>query len=120
VFAGEPEGAADASLSLRTGVRKPVEHPSSIADGLLAFVGDLTFPVIRRLVDGIGTVSDVEIAAAMRRLLEVMKVVVEPSGAVAYAAVAGGQMDFSGKRVGIILSGGNWDLGRAPWANGST
>jgi threonine dehydratase len=93
-----------------------VDHPSSIADGLLAFVGDLTFPVIRRDVDGIATVSDAEIAAAMRRLLEVLKIVVEPSGSVAYAAVAEGKVDVAGRRVGIILSGGNVDLGRLPWA----
>lgn len=115
VFAGEPEGAADASLSLKSGVRTPVEHPSSIADGLLAFVGDLTFPVMVRLVDGIATVSDAEIAAAMRQLLEVMKIAVEPSGAVAYAAVSQRRVDVAGKRVGIILSGGNVDPDRLPW-----
>jgi threonine dehydratase len=67
-------------------------------------------------VDGIATVSDAEIAAAMRRLLEVLKIVVEPSGSVAYAAVAEGKVDVAGRRVGIILSGGNVDLGRLPWA----
>jgi threonine dehydratase len=116
VFAGEPEGAADASLSFKSGVRTPVENPSSIADGLLALVGDLTLPVIRRHVDGIATVSDAEIAAAVRVILEVMKVAVEPSGAVAYAAVAGGKLGLAGRRVGVILSGGNLDLERAPWA----
>ena len=115
VFAGEPEGAADASQSLRLGVRTPVDRPASIADGLLAFVGDLTFPVIQRDVDGIGTVSDAEIAAAMRQLMEVLKIAVEPSGAVGYAAVAAGKLDVRGKRVGIIISGGNVDLERAPW-----
>jgi threonine dehydratase len=79
-------------------------------------VGDLTFPEIRRHVDGIVTVSDAEIVAAARLLLEVMKVAVEPSGAVSYAAVAGGKLDLAGRRVGIILSGGNVDLERAPWA----
>jgi threonine dehydratase len=116
VYAGEPEGAADASQSLASGHRTPVASPASIADGLLAFVGDLTFPEIRRHVDGIVTVSDAEIVAAARLLLEVMKVAVEPSGAVSYAAVAGGKLDLAGRRVGIILSGGNVDLERAPWA----
>jgi threonine dehydratase len=115
VFAGEPEGAADASRSLASGVRTPVDNPRSIADGLLAFVGDLTFPVIQRDVDAIGTVSDAEIAAAMRQLIEVLKVTVEPSGAAGYAAVAAGRLDLAGKRVGVILSGGNIDLARAPW-----
>ena len=116
VFAGEPEGAADTSLSFSSGERRPVEHPASIADGLLAFVGDLTFPIIREEVEGIATVPDDAIAAAVRRLLEVLKVVVEPSGAVAYAAVAEGKVPARGGSVGIILSGGNLDLDRAPWA----
>jgi threonine dehydratase len=115
VFAGEPEGAADTSRSLVSGVRTPVDHPKSIADGLLAFVGDLTFPVIQRDVDGVGTVSDAEIAGAMRQLMEVLKIAVEPSGAVGYAAVAARKVDIAGMRVGIILSGGNVDLERAPW-----
>ncbi len=112
VFGGEPEGAADASLSLTSGIRQPVEHPSSIADGLLAYIGDLTFPIIKENVEAIATVSDQEIIAAVRRLFGVMKIAVEPSGAVAYAAVAGGKLPVAGKRVGIILSGGNLDLER--------
>jgi threonine dehydratase len=115
IYAGEPEGAADASRSLASGIRRPVEHPVSIADGLLAFVGDLTFPVIQRLVERIPTVSDAEITSAMVRLLEVLKIAVEPSGAVGYAAIAEGRVDVSGKRVGIILSGGNLDLGSIHW-----
>jgi len=97
-------------------VRTPVAHPSSIADGLLAFVGDLTFPVIRRHVDGVATVSDRGIAAAMRLLLEVLKIAVEPSGAVPYAVLSEGKVNIAGKQVGLILSGGNVDLDRAPWA----
>jgi threonine dehydratase len=120
VFAGEPEGAADTSLSFSSGERRPVEHPASIADGLLAFVGDLTFPIIQKKVEGIATVSDDAIAAAVRRLLEVLKIVVEPSGAIAYAAVAEGKLATRGRRVGIILSGGNLDLDRAPWAKSIT
>jgi threonine dehydratase len=116
VLAGEPEGAADTSLSFKSGVRTPVAHPSSIADGLLAFVGDLTFPVIRRHVDGVATVSDRGIAAAMRLLLEVLKIAVEPSGAVPYAVLSEGKVNIAGKQVGLILSGGNVDLDRAPWA----
>jgi threonine dehydratase len=116
IYAGEPEGAADASRSLASGSRQAVDHPASIADGLLALVGDLTFPVIQRLVDGIPTVSETEITDAMVRLLEILKIAVEPSGAVGYAAIAGGKVDIAGKRVGIILSGGNVDLGSAPWA----
>ena len=116
IFAGEPEGAADASRSLASGHRQPVEHPSSIADGLLAYVGDLTFPVIQRHVGGIATVTDDAITAAMVRLFEILKVAVEPSAAVGYAAIAGGGIDVAGKRVGVILSGGNVDLARTPWS----
>jgi threonine dehydratase len=116
VFGGEPEGAADTSLSFSSGIRQPVTGPASIADGLLAFVGDLNFPVILRLVDGIITVPDAAIAAAMRQLLEVMKIAVEPSAAVAYAAVATGKTAAAGMRIGVILSGGNVDLERIPWA----
>jgi len=117
VFGGEPEGAADASLSFSSGMRVPVERPSSIADGLLAFVGDLTFPIIRRHADGIATVSDGAIAAAMRQVWEVMKIVVEPSGAVGYAAIAEKMVDVEGLRVGVILSGGNVEFGGAPRAS---
>jgi threonine dehydratase len=116
VFAGEPEGAADASQSLLSGVRTPVANPASIADGLLAFVGDLTFPIIQTRVDAIATVSDDAILAAMRQLLETMKIAVEPSGAVGYAALVSGKLDVRGLRVGVILSGGNVDLDRNPWA----
>jgi threonine dehydratase len=112
VFAGEPEGAADTSVSFSSGVRQPVENPASIADGLLAYVGDLTFPVIQRDVEGIATVTDTEILAAVRRLFEVMKIAVEPSGAVGYAAIAGGKLAVREKRIGVILSGGNLDLER--------
>ena len=115
VLAGEPEGAADASLSLRAGERRPVESPASIADGLLAFVGDLTFPVILRSVHAIETVSDAEIISAMRQLLQVLKVVVEPSGATGYAALCRGKLPLRGRRVGVILSGGNIDPDRLPW-----
>jgi threonine dehydratase len=120
ILAGEPEGADDAFRSLRDHRRQSVDRPTSIADGLLAGVGALTFPVIDRHVKEIGTVSDGQIRTAVRRLLEVLKVVVEPSGAVAYAAVAEGKLDVRGARAGIILSGGNVDLDAAPWGPGKT
>jgi threonine dehydratase len=116
VFAGEPEGAADASLSFKSGKRMPVDKPASIADGLLALVGDLTFPIIERHVDDIVTVSDTEIAAAMRQLMEVLKIAVEPSASVSYAVTKDPRIRSSGQRVGIILSGGNVDFDHLPWA----
>jgi threonine dehydratase len=117
IFAGEPEGAADTSLSLATGVRRPVERPASIADGLLAFVGDLTFPVIKDRVEAIGTVSDAAIVTAMRLLWEVLKIAVEPSGAVGFAAIAEGRVPVAGLRVGVVLSGGNVEYAAPPAAS---
>jgi threonine dehydratase len=115
VLGAEPEGAAEAKVSFESGSRRPVEHPASIAEGLLAFVGDLTFPLIQRYVDALVAVSDRDIAAAVRRFIEVMKIVVEPSGTVAYAAAGVVKADIGMKRVGIILSGGNLDLERTAW-----
>jgi threonine dehydratase len=117
VFGGEPEGAADTARSLELGTRTPVEKPASVADGLLAFVGDLTFPIIRELVSGVVTVSETEILRAMMLLIEVMKIAIEPSGAVGYAALSKRSADFKGLRVGVILSGGNMDLAGIPWAS---
>ena len=116
VLAGEPEGADDASRSFSAGVRQAVEAPASIADGLLATVGRLTFPIILGEVEAIATVSDEEIRASMRRVIEILKVVVEPSAVVGYAAVAGGKLRLEGARVGIVFSGGNIDLASTPWA----
>jgi threonine dehydratase len=107
VYAGEPAGAADASQSLALGVRTPVARPASIADGLLAFVGDLTFPLIQANVERIATVSDPDIEAAMRAIRGALGIAVEPSAAVGYAAVAQGALPVAGMRVGVILSGGN-------------
>jgi len=111
----EPAGADDASRSFAAGRRLPSDHPKSIADGLLAGLGDLTFPIIRDRVDDIVTVSEAAIVAAMQRIWEIMKIVVEPSAAVSYAALVGGAIKPAGMRVGIILTGGNVDLDSLPW-----
>ncbi|SKC75585.1 pyridoxal-phosphate dependent enzyme [Ohtaekwangia koreensis] len=112
VFAGEPEGADDAYRSLKSGIIEPSQS-NSIADGLLTTVGDKTFPIIRDHVKGVITVSDQEIINAMRILWENLKVIVEPSGAVPFAAVLKAKDTFRNKKVGVILSGGNVDLSRA-------
>jgi threonine dehydratase len=111
----EPEGADDAARSLSAGKIVPCEHPTTIADGLRATIGALPFVEIRRCVDEIVTVSDTAIVDAMRHLWEVMKILVEPSGAAAYAAVACGRVKLHGARVGVVLSGGNVDLDSLPW-----
>ena len=110
VYAGEPEGAADAVLSFKSGKIETVPYVKTIADGLLTTLGDKTFSIIKQYVKDIFTVSDEEIIAAMRLVYERMKIVVEPSGVVTLAAVMKNRELFAGKRVGIIFSGGNVEL----------
>ncbi len=109
VIAGEPSGADDAYRSLQSGKIEPSQS-NTIADGLLTSLGDKTFPIIRENVHRIICVSDKEIIAAMRLIWERMKIIVEPSCAVPFAALLKEREKFSNKRVGIILSGGNVDL----------
>jgi threonine dehydratase len=115
VFGVEPKGADDAAQSLAAGKIIPCTSPNTIADGLRGTLGELTFEEIQRHVDGIVTVSEEEIVHAMRAIWEVLKIIVEPSGAVAYGALVDGQLDVPGRRVGIILTGGNLDLDSLPW-----
>ncbi len=115
VIAAEPSGADDARRSLEAGRIIPSEAPKTIADGLLTSLGDKTFPIIQKYVSAIHTVSDGEISAAMRLVWERMKIVIEPSAAVPLASVLERKFDPSGLRIGIILSGGNVDLGRLPF-----
>lgn len=112
ILAGEPERADDAIRSLREGRIIPPEKPDTIADGLRTSLGSLTFPIIRRLVHAILPVGEQAILKATRDILERMKLVVEPSGAVSLAAVMSPGADLKGKKVGIIISGGNLDLDR--------
>ncbi len=110
VYAAEPEGAADAVLSLKSGKIEAAPYVNTIADGLLTKLGDKTFPIIQQYVTGILTVSDEEIIAALKLVYERMKIVIEPSTAVPLAALLKNKELFAGKRVGIIFSGGNVDL----------
>lgn len=112
VIAGEPEGADDTFRSLQSGKIEP-SQAASIADGLLTSLGDKTFPIIREYVQEVITVSDREIIQAMRMVWEQMKIIIEPSCAVPVASLLKRKEKFSGKKVGIILSGGNVDLERA-------
>lgn len=115
VWAGEPEGADDAYQSLQEGKLVPQTSPNTIADGLLTSLGEQTFAIISTGVEQIITVSDKEIVEAMRFLWERMKLVVEPSGAVPLAAAIKEKEVLEGKHIGIILSGGNVDLGKLPF-----
>jgi threonine dehydratase len=115
VYAGEPAGADDAYRSLEAGTIVPSLNPKTIADGLLTSLGNLTFPIIRELVSGIIRVEETEIISAMRLVWERMKIVIEPSAAVALAAVLRSPAVFEGRRTGVIISGGNVDLGSLPF-----
>ncbi len=109
VIAGEPTGADDAYRSMQSGKIEPSQS-NTIADGLLTSLGDKTFPIIRDHVEKIITVTEEEIIAAMRLIWERMKIIIEPSCAVPLAGLLKEKENFKGKRVGIILSGGNVDL----------
>lgn len=113
----EPAGADDAHRSFVSGRRESMLDPRTVADGLRASLGELTFAEIRRHVDDIVTVSDATIVEAMRALWEIMKLVVEPSGAVAYGAIIADRIPVRGSRIAVILSGGNLDLDALPWTS---
>jgi threonine dehydratase len=115
VIAVEPANADDAAQSFRARRLIRTEKKFTIADGLRTNVGAPNFPIIQRYVDDIVTVSEATIVSAMRTIWETMKIVIEPSAAVPYAAVVEGKIDIGEKRVGIILTGGNVDLYALPW-----
>lgn len=115
VIGAEPEGADDAYRSLIEGRVLPSIAPKTIADGLLSQLGDVTFAIIRSHVERIVTVGDDLIINSMRHVWERMKIVIEPSAAVSVAVLFGDKIDLKGKRIGVILSGGNVDLDRVPW-----
>jgi len=115
VIAVEPANADDAAQSFRAGQLMRVDKPNTIADGLRTNVGVPNFAIIQRYVDDIVTVSEESIVAAMREIWQTMKIIVEPSGAVPYAAILERKIDIGGRRVGLILTGGNVDLDALPW-----
>ena len=115
VIAVEPANADDAAQSFRAGRRLVTEKKFTIADGLRTNVGERTFPIIQRYVDDIVTVSEEAIVSAMRTIWETMKIVIEPSAALPYAAIVERVINVNGKRVGMILTGGNVDLDALPW-----
>jgi threonine dehydratase len=113
----EPEAGNDTWLSMQSGARVEIPVPKTIADGLQVNApGKLTFPIVQALVERILLVSDDELVATLRFMLERMKVLVEPSGAIGAAALFHHKLDLAGQRVGVILSGGNVDLAKlAVW-----
>lgn len=115
VIAGEPEMADDAYRSLQAGKIIPSVKPKTIADGLLTSLGTITFPIVRERVEQIVTVSEQGIVDSMKFIWERVKIVIEPSSAVAVGVLWEKKIDLTGLKVGVILSGGNVDLGKLPW-----
>jgi threonine dehydratase len=116
VIGVEPALADDVAQSFRAGRRISIPTPATIADGLRTnCTGEKNFPIIRQYVDDIVTVSEEGIVAAMRELWEKLRMVIEPSAAVPYAALLGNKFAFAGKKIGLILTGGNVDLESVPW-----
>lgn len=115
VIAAEPAGADDAFQSFQSKILIPSKNPKTIADGLLTSLGERNFAIILDKVDDIVTVSEENIVSAMRMIWERMKIIIEPSSAVPLAAILEGKVDIQDKKVGIILSGGNLDLGMLPF-----
>jgi len=115
IIAAEPENADDAAQSFRAGRRVVTEKKFTIADGLRTNIGEPNFAIIRKYVDDIVTVNEEAIISAMRTIWETMKIVIEPSAAVPFAAIQESKIDVCGQAVGIILTGGNVDLDALPW-----
>ncbi len=115
LLGAEPAGADDAFRSLLAGERLPQTNPRTIADGLRTSLGERNFPILERLLTGIVTVSEELIVEAMRLIWTRLKLVVEPSGAVPLAALLEAPARFQGRRIGLLLSGGNVDLDALPW-----
>ncbi|MFO7939465.1 MAG: pyridoxal-phosphate dependent enzyme [Bacteroidales bacterium] len=115
VWAAEPKGADDAYRSFHEKALIPSLQPETIADGLLTSLGSITFQIIREQVDDILLAKEPTIVKAMQLLWERMKIIVEPSGAVPLASILDSPYRFKGKKVGIIISGGNVDLTKLPF-----
>jgi threonine dehydratase len=115
VIAAEPEQANDAWQSFTQKKFIPSIHPDTIADGLRTSLGSFTFPIILEFVEDIVTVPEIAIIEAMRLMWERMKILIETSSAVPVAALMSGKMDVKGKKIGIMISGGNVDLDQLPW-----
>lgn len=115
VYGGEPSGADDGARSLASGIRVTEQTPKTICDGLQTVLAERTFNIIREHVDGIGVATEENVIRAMRLTWEYAKIICEASCCPPLAAILEGTLDVRGKKVGIILTGGNVDLDRLPW-----
>jgi threonine dehydratase len=116
IYAAEPAGAADAFESLRRGERVTDIVPDTLCDGLRATLGAINFALLQQHVAKVLTVADGDTIAALRLIFDSLKIIVEPSSAIALAAILAQRETFAGRRVGVILSGGNIDLDVLPWS----
>ena len=112
VIGCEPKNADDAYRSVQAGKIIPSENPDTIADGLKTSLGEKTFPIIQEFIDVIVLVTEQQIITAMRHIFERMKIIIEPSSAVPFGALISNKLNVSGKKVGIIISGGNVDFSK--------
>tara|TARA_R100001143_G_scaffold63581_1_gene72423 strand:+ start:30861 stop:31811 length:951 start_codon:yes stop_codon:yes gene_type:complete len=115
VIGCEPELADDAYRSLKEGTIQPVLRTDTIADGLRTSLGDVTFTIMKEYLDDLVTVSEKSITREMRSVWERMKIIIEPSSAVPLAACMDQKFEVKGKKIGVILTGGNVDLDKLPW-----
>ncbi len=115
IIAGEPDMADDAFRSIKAGKLIPSQNPKTIADGLLTSLGTLTFPIIQQRAEQIVTVSEAGIIESMKYVWERVKIIIEPSSAVAVAVLWEKKIELSRLKIGVILSGGNVDLEKLPW-----
>lgn len=115
MYGAEPDGAGDAHDSLRDGQRVTGRKANTLCDGLRAELGTLTFAILREHLREVLLVDDARTIAAMRLIWERLKIVVEPSAAITLAAILTHRDVFEGRRIGVILSGGNVDLDSLPW-----
>ena len=115
VIGAEPAGADDGYRSFRSGKLVTDATPNTLCDGLRSLLGDKSFGLIQKYVDDIVLASEANVIGAMRQIWELMKIIVEPSGCPPLAAIFDGNLDVTGKRVGIVLTGGNIDLDKLPW-----
>lgn len=115
VYLGEPTEVDDAYHSLKAGKIIPNKSANTIADGLKTTIGEKNFEILKEHVKEVFTVTEQEIIDAMKLIWERMKIVIEPSSAVAFASILKNRSVFEGKKVGIILTGGNVDLTKLPF-----
>lgn len=116
VFGAEPTGADDAHRSLKSGKIERNENPVTLADGLRTELGDVNFPIIKDLIHSIYLVSDSEIISGQIKLIERLKIIIESNCSPPFSAVQENRNNFTGKNIGIILSGGNIDLKNSKWS----